>query len=67
MTGEDFTNWITEMKRLGLAASDIECGRYIGKSADTVVRMKKVGASITVALACAAVVNGIQPWMEPSV
>ncbi len=59
MTGEEFTNWIAEMKSSGRASTDIECGRLIGKSADTVVRMKQKGASITVALACAAVINGL--------
>lgn len=62
MTGNEFTAWIEQMKSIGLASSDAECGRLIGKSPDTIVRMKKNGTSKTVDLACAAALHGLELW-----
>ena len=62
MTAEQFTRWLAEMKSAGLARSDAECGRLLGKSPDTIVRMKRDGTDITVALACAAILAGLEPY-----
>jgi hypothetical protein len=62
MTHTDFTNWLAEMKAAGLARSDAECARMLGKSDDTVVSYKKKGADRTVALACRALLHRLEPY-----
>jgi hypothetical protein len=62
MTPTAFTNWLAAMKAAGLARSDAECGRLLGISADTVVRMKSQGADIRTALACRALLHRLEPW-----
>ena len=64
MTPAQFTAWLAAMKAAGFARSDAAAGRLLGKSADTVVRMKSAGADRTVALACAALLAGLPPWGE---
>ena len=65
MTGFEFKVWLAAMKQRGVAATDAECGAKIGKSPDTVVRMKKEGASYAIALACSAALLGLEPWNVP--
>lgn len=62
MTDTDFTNWLAEMKAAGLARSDAECARMLGKSDDTVVTYKKRGTDRTVALACRALLHRLEPY-----
>lgn len=62
MSPDAFRRWLTEMKEAGLARSDAECGRLLGKSADTIVRMKERGADHTVALACRALLHRLEPF-----
>lgn len=62
MTPTQFINWLAEMKSASLARSDAACGRMLGKSADTIVRMKQDGTDLTVALACAALLHGLEPY-----
>lgn len=62
MTADQFTKWLAEMKSAGLARSDAECGRLLGKSADTIVRMKNNGADRTTALACRALLHRMEPY-----
>jgi hypothetical protein len=62
MTPEQFTNWLADMKSAGLARSDAECGRLLGKSPDTIVRMKQNGADQTTALACRALLHRMEPY-----
>jgi len=62
MTGADFINWLAEMKSAGLARSDAECARMLGKTDDTVVSYKKKGTDKTVALACRALLHRLQPY-----
>jgi len=62
MTPAKFTAWLAAMKAAGLARSDAECGRLLGKSNDTIVRLKKDGADRTVALACRALYHRMEPW-----
>lgn len=50
------------MKAAGLARSDAECGRMLGISADTVVRLKSAGADQRTALACRALFHRLDPW-----
>lgn len=65
MTAEDFRAWLAEMQSKGLARSDAECGRIIGRTANMVQVYKAKGANLTVALACNAVVKGIGPFLAP--
>jgi hypothetical protein len=62
MTPAQFTNWLAEMKSAGLARSDAECARLLGKSDDTVVSYKKKGTDRTVALACRALLHRLEPY-----
>jgi hypothetical protein len=62
MTAASFTAWLAEMKSAGLARSDAECGRLLGKSADQIVRYKQKGTDRTVALACSALLGGLVPY-----
>lgn len=62
MTPAQFTAWLAEMKSAGLARSDAECGRLLGKSADQIVRYKRAGADHTIALACRALLHRLEPY-----
>ena len=62
MTPTSFANWLAEMKSAGLSRSDAECGRMLGKSADTILRFKANGCDITTALACRALLHRLEPY-----
>lgn len=62
MTPAAFVDWLAAMKAAGLARSDAECGRLLGKSNDTIVRLKKDGTDRAVALACRALFHRLEPW-----
>lgn len=62
MTPDAFFRWLADMKLAGLAKSDAECGRLLGKSPDTIVRMKHYGADRTVAIACRALLHRLEPY-----
>jgi hypothetical protein len=62
MTAAQFTQWLAAMKAAGLARSDAECGRMLGRSADQVVRYKTRGADRMVALACCALLHRLEPY-----
>jgi hypothetical protein len=62
MTAAQFTAWLAAMKAAGLARSDAECGRLLGRSADQVVRYKQNGADRMVALACRALLHRLEPY-----
>lgn len=63
MSAEAFVRWLAEMKSAGLARSDAECGRLLGISADTVVRLKSAGADRRTALACRALLHRMEPYV----
>lgn len=62
MTGQDFANWIAEMKAAGLARSGAECARLLGISANSVVSMKDRGTDRRTALACRALLHRLEPY-----
>lgn len=62
MTAESFNNWISAMKAAGLARSDADCARQLGKSDDTIVTYKRKGTDLTVALACRALLHRMEPY-----
>lgn len=62
MTGPEFIAWLAEMKDAGLARSDAEAGRQLGKSADRIVAYKRDGADQTIALACTALLHRMRPY-----
>ncbi|OQC18922.1 MAG: hypothetical protein BWX69_03140 [Planctomycetes bacterium ADurb.Bin069] len=57
MRAADFEAWITRMGWSGL-----EAARRLGTSKNSVVRYRREGAPLTVALACAALAAGLGPW-----
>lgn len=62
MTPADFAHWLAAMKAAGLAASDAECGRLLGVSANSVVTIKNRGADTRTALACRALLHRLEPY-----
>lgn len=65
MDGKTFKLWLIDMKVSGLASSDAECGRLLGLSPDTIVRMKEDGADKRTALACRALIHRMEPYTSP--
>lgn len=57
-----FTAWVTAMKSAQLARSDNEIGELLGKSRSAVARFKVEGCDRTVALACNALINGLEVY-----
>jgi hypothetical protein len=64
MPPEEVQRWIDTVKERGLATSDATAAELIGKSADTIMLMKRRGADRTTALACAAVLRHLAPFGE---
>lgn len=62
MTGPQFTHWLAAMKAAGLAQSDAHCGRLLSISPVSIVAIKRRGADHRTALACAALLAGIEPY-----
>jgi len=62
MTASAFAAWLAEMKSTGLARSDAAAGRLLGVSANTVVTLKREGADTRTALACRALLHGLEPY-----
>jgi hypothetical protein len=59
-----FNAWLAAMKGAGLARSDAECGRLLGVSTITILKMKSNGTDRRTALACAALLAGLAPYRE---
>lgn len=62
MTAQQFINWLAEMKTAGLARSDAECARQLGKHVNGIVYMKKNGTDQAIALACRALLHRLEPY-----
>lgn len=62
MTAGDVLLWLERVLASGVAASETEAAELIGKSHDTLLRMKMRGADKTTALACNAVLSRIMPF-----
>ena len=62
MSAEDFNAWLAAMKEAGIARSDLECARLLGITANGILKRKKQGASKETALACAALLVGLEPY-----
>jgi len=71
MTGPEFALWVAAMRARGLARTKTECGHLLGRSDQWVTKALKKGTDYTTALACAAVLAGIEPftadYVKPSV
>lgn len=63
ITPEAFNRWLTEVKNLGLARSDAAAARLLGYR--DVQTQKKNGGDHRLALACAAVLHGLEPYGGP--
>jgi len=57
MTAYDFIEWLDVMW-----LSDEEAARRLFVSIDEINRFKYEGASMTIALACAAIASGVPAW-----
>lgn len=61
MTAEDFNLWLTHTGLSGL-----EAAKRLGISKNTVVKYRRTGTPLHIALACAALASGIKPWDNKS-
>jgi hypothetical protein len=64
MTSTSFVQWLAEMKSAGLARSDAAAARLLGLSANSVCTMKSTGCDRRTALACSALLHGLNPYGE---
>jgi uncharacterized protein (DUF4415 family) len=62
MTPQQFASWLDDMRELGIAEYDYDCGRLLGLSANSIAKIKKKGTDKRTALACAALLNRLQPY-----
>ena len=62
MTPDQFNQWLADMKSAGIAKTDGECAILLGVSRDTMTRMKQNGADQRTALACSALMHGLEPY-----
>jgi hypothetical protein len=63
MSPESFTRWLAEMKAAGRARSDAECARLLGITPRQIINIKANGASLQTALACAALLRKVKPYV----
>lgn len=64
MTGEDFQDWITNMRRWRWGRSEIQLAALLGVSLDEFYRMKETGASASIGLACRALSHNFTPYKQ---
>jgi len=62
MTSTQFHQWLAAMKAAGLAKSDAECGRLLGRTATQIVTYKRKGCDRAIALACSALLAGLDAY-----
>ena len=62
ITGDQFCEWLAEMKANGNCKTDLDAAYMLGKSKDSIVIYKREGADRTIALACRALSLGLTPW-----
>ena len=62
MTPESFKCWLADMKSAGLAKSDADCARLLGYDPKHLPRQKTNGGDRRLALACAALLSGEDPY-----
>jgi hypothetical protein len=58
MSGKDFEAW---MEKRGLSITGAMAALEIG-SRHTIIKFKRDGAPLYIALACAAIAAGVAPW-----
>lgn len=64
LSPEAFVFWLDLVRFKKLANSDVEAGKLLGITKNTVVTMKKSGADKRTALACEAVLKGLTPFQR---
>ena len=62
MTPDAFNRWLADMKSAGLAKSDADCARLLGYDPKHLPRQKTNGGDRRLALACAALLSGDDPY-----
>lgn len=61
-----FGRWLDQMRKPPFYASDAECARLLGVSANGILLMKKNGTDRRTALACRALLHRMEPYGSPS-
>lgn len=64
MTGQQFADWIEDMKQAGLARSDADCAVLLGVNRNSIVNRKRDGVRLETALACRALLHRLKPYGE---
>lgn len=64
MTPEDFTHWLAAMKAAGLGRTIGGCAKHLDVSPDTMTRLRQCGTDRRTALACAAILQGVEPYSK---
>lgn len=64
MTPETFNAWLAAMKAAGRADTDADCAVALDVSRNTIVTLKRNGADRRTALACAALLAGLEAYHE---
>lgn len=62
MTPAAFNRWLAAMKAAGLARSDAECARLLGRTPRHLLAYKARGTDRMTALACRALLHRMEPW-----
>lgn len=62
MTPKTFNAWLAAMKAEGKAATDADCAVALDVSRNTIVTLKRNGADRRTALACAALLAGLEAY-----
>lgn len=63
MTPTAVQQWLADMQSAGLAASERECADLLGVTVETKRKWKREGADQRTALACAALLKGLPPYL----
>jgi hypothetical protein len=62
VTPETFNAWLAAMKAAGRADTDADCAVALDVSRNTIVTLKRNGADRRTALACAALLAGLEAF-----
>jgi len=60
MSGEDFINWLEDMRDKGMNKS--RCAALLGRLPQSISRFSREGTDRTTALACAALLADLKPY-----
>lgn len=67
MSGDAFAVWLNRMRETGRSRRDADSARALGVAPNTLVTWKGTGVDRRTALACAALLEGIDPFQSDEV